>query len=207
MNFKKMEEEEEKIEETKILNTFLGKKINSETKKNWSSSSNSFGFQIDEQKNDIIIEYKHICEHSEFDKYIAKINSPCSYKITNPELLEKFCESKEKNREIKLSKSFFEDLDQNDINAIDLNYITKENYKDKGAKILYFSSSLLKTNDNNDNKLFEKLHNYLTDYSDKSLISDFCFDKDLYFPFAGNDYYLGYDRLYSRILIKIYIKI
>ena len=174
--------EVEKTDEKNLSNSFLGKKKYNNSNSNCSSSSNSFGFQISEKENEIIFEYKHITHHSEIDEKLSKINSPCSYEIKNPELLELI--SKEKNNQIKVSKSFFEDLKPEEVNFIDYNYTSKEYHKDKNRKILYFSSSILKNNDKNDNILFNKLHNYLTNYTGKSLISDFCFDKNLYFPFS-----------------------
>ena len=80
--------EEEKTDEINASNSFLGKKKYNNSNTNCSSSSNSFGFQISEKENEIIIEYKHITHRSEFDEKLSKINSPCSYEIKNPELLE-----------------------------------------------------------------------------------------------------------------------
>ena len=67
----------------------------------------------------------------------------------------------------------------------------------KSSKLIYFSSSLLKATNEEDKIIFDKIHNYMTGFSDESNISDFCFDKNLYFPFAAKDKYLGYDRKFS----------
>ena len=83
------------------------------------------------------------------------------------------------------------------IDFFDINQAKKE--KDNRTQIIFFSSSLLNIQYEKDNQLFDKFHSYFTKYSGQSLISDFCFDKGLLFPFSINDYYIGYDREFSHI--------
>ena len=193
-------EEEKKAEvdenPTKVI-TILNKKKYPENEydSNCSSSSNSYLFQVNEGKDSITFEKKHISNFSEFIKTISMIPSPCSYEIKKSEPLGKILE--EDKPQIKISKSFFDDINLENIKLFDFNQVKKE--KDKTNEIIYFSSSILKTQNDNDNQLFDKLHCYLTGFSGQSLISDFCFDKKLYFPFSINDYYIDYDREFSHI--------
>lgn len=179
--------------------SFLGKKTknpdNSEDK-NSSSGSNSFGFQIEQNEKDVVIEFKSIKERNELDKQILSISSPCA--IKNKEILNKIQnESKTEQNTIKLSKSFFNELKDDDIQIINKNKMIGE-VINKIGKTIFFSSSILKTDNDTDKKIFDKMHYYLTGFSGKSKISDFCFDKNLYFPFSFDDNYLGYDRSLSH---------
>ena len=190
---KDIESDENMIDEQ----AFRNEKKYSEIKfdENGSSSSNSYIFQIDEKKDKVIFENKHISDMESFKNSISKISSPCSYKIKNPELLNEL--SKGENVHFELSKSFFNSLKIDDIEFVNLNKEKKD--KDRTNKIMYFASSLLLTKNENDKSLFDKLHNYLTGFSGASLISDFCYNKNLYYPYSINDYYIGYDRNYSKI--------
>ena len=166
-----------------------------ESDSNHSSSSNSYLFQVNEEKDSIIFEKKHITDFSDFKTNISMIPSPCSYKITKTETLDKIL--KEEKGQLKISKSFFEDINLEKVKFFDYEKVKKE--KDKTNEIIYFSSSILKSQVDIDKELFYKLHHYLTGFSGQSLISDFCFDKNVYFPFSINDYYIGYDRDFSHI--------
>ena len=193
-------EEEKKVEvdeNTTTIKTFLNKKKypEKECDSNCSSSSNSYLFQVKEGEDSIIFEKKHISNFSEFMKNISNIPSPCSYEIKKSEPLGK--KIKEEKAQIKISKSFFDDINSENIKFFDFNQVKKE--KDDTNEIIYFSSSILKAQYDKDVQLFDKLHYYLTGFSGQSLISDFCFDQKLYFPFAINDYYIGYDRDFSHI--------
>ena len=108
--------------------SFLGKKTknpdNSEDK-NSSSGSNSFGFQIEQNEKDVVIEFKSIKERNELDKQIFSISSPCA--IKNKEILNKIQnESKTEQNTIKLSKSFFNELKDDDIQIINKNKMIGE---------------------------------------------------------------------------------
>ena len=187
----------ENNENSKEVETSLNAKTYPEKKhdSNSSSSSDSYLFQVNEEKDFIIFEKKHISNFSELTKTISTIPSPCSYKIEQSEPIEKIL--KEEKNSIKISKSFFDDININNINFFDINQAKKE--KDKTTQIIYFSSALLNAQSEKDTELFNKLHNYFTKYSRQSLISDFCFDTKLYFPFSINNYYIGYNREFSHI--------
>ena len=152
-------------------------------------------FQVNEEKDFVIFEKKHISDFSDLKQTISIIPSHCSYKIVQSEELEKIL--KEEKNTFKISKSFFDEINIENIDFFDINKAKKE--KDNTTQIIYFSSSLLSAQHEKDKKLFDKFHNYFKKYSGPSLISDFCFDNKIYFPFSIDDYYIGYDREFSHI--------
>ena len=114
-------EEEKKVEvdeNTTTIKTFLNKKKypEKECDSNCSSSSNSYLFQVKEGEDSIIFEKKHISNFSEFMKNISNIPSPCSYEIKKSEPLGK--KIKEEKAQIKISKSFFDDINSENINLL-----------------------------------------------------------------------------------------
>ena len=189
---------------TSIFNSLNNALKSSENKYESNSSSDSgyYGFQSELNENDITIEFKFIGGRSEFIKNISKINSPCFCnikKIKINDANDNISIQQNKKKKIKILNSSFDELKEDDINFVDLELIRNKLLKDKNEKLIFFSSSVLKACDHIDKSQFIKAHDYLTKFSNKSLISDFCYDKNLYFPFAGNNYYIGYDRLYSHI--------
>ena len=192
---------------TSIFNSLKNAIKSSENKSdsNGSSDSGFYGFQSEQNEKEIYIEFKHISNHSEFKENISKINSPCFCSIKKIKINDindindnNSIQQNNKNK-IKIPNSFFDELKEDDINFIDLKQSRDKLLNDKNEKFIFFSSSILKIYDEVDKSQFIKIHDYLTGFSNKSLISDFCYNKDLYFPFSGNDYYIGYDRLYSQI--------
>ena len=191
-----------KKDEEKSQNSFLGKKTknpdsNDNNHLNDSSGSNSFGFQIDQNEDEITFEYKHIYNKKDLKEKLSTISSPCA--IKNKELLDKISkEAKISDNTFKLSKSLFNDIKDEDIKYINTKFVKNEELDMKNKKIFYFSSSIIKTDNKADLIIFNKIHNYKTGYSGKSKISDFCFNRELYFPFSGCDEYMGYNKAFSH---------
>ena len=191
-----------KNDEEDSQNSFLGKKTKNPDSNNIknindSSGSNSFGFQISQNEEEITFEYKHIYNKKDLKEKLSTISSPCT--IKNEILLDKISkEAKVSDKTFKLSKSLFKDIKDEDIKYINTKFVKNEEIDMKNRKIFYFSSSIIKSDNKADLLLFNKIHNYKTGYTGCSKISDFCFNKEIYFPFSGCDEYMGYKRAFSH---------
>lgn len=184
------------LKEEKNPKSLLGKKTKNHSSNKF-SSSNSVGFQIEQEDDGIIFEFKHISNYSELKKELSLIISPCTLK--NKELLDKISsERKSTNKTIKLSKSFFNELKEEDVKFINNGYIKEDDLDYKSDKNIYFSSSILKVDTDNDKEIFDNIHNYKTGYSGNSKISKLCFNRNIYFPFSSCDEYIWYNRKFSH---------
>ena len=81
-----------KIKQLQLVESILKKKFESIS----SFNSNSYIFQVNEEKDFVIFEKKNISDFSQLKQTISMIPSPCSYKIEKSELLEKILKN-EKN--------------------------------------------------------------------------------------------------------------
>ena len=194
--------------EYKLLSSHSPNKINknilpnssssSALKENKSSGSNSFGFQTNKDELNITIDFRKVKNFEEFEHKLDEIESPCFLDNTDfLELNDKIDEAKDKSFEI--SKEKFKNISLKNITL--LNYVGKRqqffNNKRKDKKII-FSSLLFKKNNKSDEKLFNRIHNYMSNFSEESYITDFCFNKDLYFKNSFNNTYYEVNRDYTK---------
>ena len=194
---KRNNEENEAENEAITIKDNNGDKIasSSESNKNSnnSSNSNSFCFQVEEKLDSINTKNIHISEYAQFIDNIKNINSPCILKT------EKYIEDFSKyinntknynNKTFNAPKTFFEGLKNEDVI-----FLKKEYHKIPDIKnTIIFNSNLFDKVSEDDKKLFNKFHNYLTGFHNSSKISDFCFNKDIYYPFSFNDNYYKIKR-------------
>ena len=194
--------------ENKLLSSHSPKKINknlfpdllnsSTSKDNKSSGSNSFGFQKSNAQENITIDYSKVKSFKEFMHKLDEIESPCFLdNIDFLELNDKLVENEDKSLEI--SKDKFKNISLK--NIIPLNSLgNKKNFfnKKRKEKKIVFSSSLFQKNNKSNEKLFNKIHNYMSNFSEESNITDFCFNKDLLFGNSFNDIYYEINRDYTQ---------
>ena len=206
MNHKKRERSRD--HENKLLSSHSPKKTNKSLfpnlsnsptlKDNKSSGSNSFGFQKSKAQENVTIDYTKVKNYDEFEQKLDEIESPCFLDdIGFLELNDKLNETEDKSFEI--SKEKFKNISLK--NIITLNSLeTKQrffNNKRKEKKII-FSSSLFKKKDKLDEQLFNRIHNYMSNFSEESKITDFCFNKDLFFGNSFNNIYYNINRDYTK---------
>ena len=179
------EKKNDEIIENKTSSSDSNKDSNKEPNKdsNDSSNSNSYLFQTEENKDSINVKKVSISgTNNLFDK-ISNIDSPCILK--NKEFIDKLPKDIKDEEMRIIPNSFFEKLKKEDIIYIDKNF----NIIPKIKNSIIFNSNLFDKINENDKKIFDKFHNYLTAFYKSSKISDFCFDKNIYFPFSYNDTY------------------
>ena len=104
------------------------------------------------------------------------------------------------DKKMKIKRTFFDELKEEDIKLVNIHsYSDNDSYtKNKANKIIYFSSSIFKGNNEIEKTIYKSIHTYKTGYSGDSNISNFCYNKDIYFPFSGCDIYIGYNRQFSK---------
>ncbi len=169
---------------------------NSKIISNNSSGSDSFGFQKGgSDKKTITINFEKISDFLEFSKKISLIDSPC--------ILEKmdFLEiNSYKKNAVKIPKNLFNNISPKNIIPLNNKSIQRNFFNQTNNNKIIFSSLLFQEAKNKEEKnkqLFNKFHNYLTAFHLESKISDFCFDKELYFDNSYNDIYYQIKRYYT----------
>ena len=206
MNSKKRERSRD--HEYKLLSSHSPKKTNknlfpnllnsSTSKDNKSSGSNSFGFQKSNAQENITIDYSKVKNFKEFKLKLDEIESPCFLdSIDFLELNDKLVENEDKSFEI--SKDKFKNISLK--NIIPLNSLEiKQRFfnKKRKEKKIVFSSSLFQQNNKPDEKLFNRIHNYMSNFSEESNITDFCFNKELLFGNSFNNKYYDINRDYTK---------
>lgn len=172
--------------------------ISDDNDDNNSSHSNIFSFGYEAKDNQVIIKYIQIFNFESFLENLSSLMSPCILinDVINKEILN--IKIKQNSDNIKIPLTLFEKIKEDDIE-----YLMNINHKKKAFNEnngIIFSSILLfnKNNTNNDDILFKKLHDYLTGFSKKSNISDFSFDKSIYFPFSYNNNYYAIIRKFTQ---------
>ena len=170
---------------------------NSKIISNNSSGSDSFGFQKGgSDKKTITINFEKISDFSEFSKKISLIDSPCI--LEKMDFLE--INSNQKNA-VKIPKNLFSNISPKNIIPLNDESIQRNFFNQSNNNKIIFSSLLFQEAKNTEEKnkqLFNKFHNYLTAFHLESKISDFCFDKELYFENSYNDIYYKIKRYYTE---------
>jgi len=170
------------------------KTSSSESKKdsNDSSISKSYCFQIEEKEESINAKKISISRYDQLKENISNIESPCILK--NEQFINKLLEYKKENETFIIPNSFFLDLKKDDVIYISQSFSKIPEINNS----LIFNSKLFDKINEKDKDIFDKFHNYLTAFSRASNISDFCYNKNLYFPYSYNDIYYEIERKFSH---------
>ena len=188
-NLERSREEEENNTFKKESKNFLS---NSNHNSNYSSNSNSYGIQTEEKNDKISLKFYNMSCPEIIEK-IEKINSPCV--IKSQEILKEITKFHEKRNELyEIPNSFLENINKNDVIYLDKMNLKIPNIKNS----IIINSQIFEKMSQNDEILFNKFHNYLTGFCAESKISDFCFNKDIYFPYSYNDIYYKINRKYTQ---------
>ena len=164
-------------------------------KSNSSSGSDSFGFQTSKDDNHISIKYEKIKSFKDFENKLNSVDEPCS--LDNINFL-KIDKASKKSQELPIK--IFDEIKQENIIPLNNSQSIQDFFKSQIENKIIFSSKIFKSikqKNSEDKENFEKIHNYLTGFSEKSKISDFCIYKDLYFPNLYEDVYYGINRYYT----------
>ena len=180
----------DEIVENKTSSSESNKDSNKDSIKdsNDSSKSNSFLFQTEEKKDSISVKKVSISGTINFANNLSNIHSPCILK--NEEFINRLPKDMKDEETRTIPNSFFKILKQEDIIYVDENFNKIQKIKNS----IIFNSNLFDKINENDKIIFDKFHNYLTAFYKSSKISDFCFDKDIYFPFSYNDNYYEIEK-------------
>mgnify|MGYP006873116160 CR=1 FL=1 len=170
------------------------KESSSESKKdsNDSSNSKSYCFQIEEKEESINAKSISISRYEQLKENISNIKSPCI--IKNEQYINSLLKYKKDNDTFNIPNSFFADLKKEDVIYINQSF----NKIPKINNSLIFNSKLFDKINEKDKEIFDKFHNYLTAFWKSSKISDFCFDKNIYFPYSFNNIYYEIERKFTH---------
>ena len=162
---------------------------------NSSSGSDSIGFQISKDDNNIGIKYEKIKSYIDFKNKLNSIDEPCS--LDNVDFL-KIDKTSKYSQEFPIK--IFKEIKQENIIPLNNTQTIHDFFKSEIENKIIFSSKIFQSinqKNSEEKKNFEKIHNYLTAFVEKSRISDFCIFKDLYFPYSYEDIYYGINRHYT----------
>ena len=158
---------------------------------------NVFGFETINKEKNITIKYKNIYEKFLFIKNCYSISFPCI--LTNKIYIQDILKKKNNTNSIELPKTFFQKLKEKDIEYINAKSINKIYNSKEYQNSIIFNSCLIKLDEGNDKILFTKIHNYNNKFANSSNISDFCLEKEIYFPNYYNNIYYQIKLKYTHI--------
>ena len=187
-----------KSEEKKLLSK--GEKslstYNIEPKSNSSSGSDSLGFQTNKDENNVTIKYERIKSVFDLEDKLNLIEEPCILENVSFLKIEK-----DEKKLYEFPLKIFNDIKKENIRLLNNSKIKREFFDSKLENKIIFSSKIfpaINTENDANLEIFNKIHCYKTNFNEESKISDFCFNKGLYFPDCFNDIYYKIDRFFTK---------